>query len=231
MSELAIQVKHVSKEFGVGDAKVSVLRDVSFEVGRGEFVSVMGASGSGKSTLLYLIGTLDRVTGGDIWVNGRNIREMRDAEKSALRRNMVGFVFQFYNLIPNLTVEENILLPAVLDGKRPGQMKGALAQILQTVGLSDRKKHFPRELSGGQQQRTAIARALIGQPDIIFADEPTGNLDSKTGEGVMQLLRSVNRELGKTIVMVTHSVESAACGTRILHIRDGAIVKDERLAH
>jgi putative ABC transport system ATP-binding protein len=230
MSELAIQVKRVSKVFGTGDARVSVLRDISFEIGRGEFVSVMGASGSGKSTLLYLMGTLDHVTGGDIWVNGRNIREMRDAEKSALRRNTIGFVFQFYNLIPNLTVEENILLPAVLDGKRPRQMKEALARILQTVGLSDRRKHLPRELSGGQQQRTAIARALIGQPDIIFADEPTGNLDSKAGEDVMQLLRSVNRELGKTIVMVTHAVESTAHGTRILYIKDGAIIKDERLA-
>lgn len=201
-----------------------VLRDVSLRVMPGEFVSIMGPSGSGKSTLLYILGGLDTPTGGRVLLNGTDISSFGDEKMSGLRRRSIGFVFQFYNLIPNLNVEENIMLPLLLDGQKMERCKDRLDRILDMVGLSDRRRHTPRELSGGQQQRVAIARALIGNPGILFADEPTGNLDTKAGADIMSLLREINRSTGQTIIMVTHSPEAAKSSSRIITVRDGNFV-------
>ena len=173
------------------------------------------------------MGGLDKPTSGSIKINGKELAMMKDLEQSIMRRRQVGFVFQFYNLIPNLTVEENTMLPILLDGKGMKEHSNRLNEILEVVGLSDRRKHTPRELSGGQQQRVAIARALINEPDIILADEPIGNLDTKTGTEIMELLQSISREKGKTIVQVTHSKEAADYGKRIIHVRDGKVWQDE----
>ena len=202
---------------------VEVLKDINLTINEGEFVSIMGPSGSGKSTLLYLIGSLDKPTSGSIKVKGKELAVMGDGEESILRRRTLGFVFQFYNLIPNLDVEENIMLPVLLDGKRLKAYRHRLDEILETVGLTDRRQHTPRELSGGQQQRVAIARALINEPDLILADEPIGNLDTKTGMEIMDLLKRINQEQGKTIVQVTHSMEAAAYSQRIINLRDGKV--------
>jgi putative ABC transport system ATP-binding protein len=170
-----------------------------------------------------MVGGLDKPTRGEIRVNGKELSRMRDHSESHMRRNTIGFVFQFYNLIPTLTVEENILLPVLLDGKKAKNYKEKLDKILKDVGLADKRKYTPKELSGGQQQRAAIARALINEPDIILADEPTGNLDSASGAEIMQLLREINRDKGKTVVMVTHSTEAAGYGQRIINIKDGEV--------
>jgi putative ABC transport system ATP-binding protein len=207
----------------MGKVEVEVLKNINIKIEEGEFVSIMGPSGSGKSTLLYLIGGLDKPSSGKIWIKGRELDGMNDEQESKLRRREMGFIFQFYNLIPNLNIEENIMLPVLLDGKKLKDYKKELDDILETVGLSDRRRHTPRELSGGQQQRVAIARALINQPDIILADEPIGNLDSKTGTEIMELLARINREKGKTIIQVTHSKEAADYGRRIIHVRDGKV--------
>ena len=190
---IAVEGRHIIKNFRVGNTATEVLKDISLQVMQGEFVSIMGPSGSGKSTLLYILGGLDAPTSGHVLLNGTDISRFGDEKMSCIRRQKIGFVFQFYNLIPNLNVEENIMLPLLLDGKKVGGYKKQLEQILEIVGLSDRRRHTPRELSGGQQQRVAIARALIGNPEILFADEPTGNLDSKTGAEIMALLREINR--------------------------------------
>ncbi|HEX2944344.1 MAG TPA: ABC transporter ATP-binding protein [Clostridia bacterium] len=211
------------KTYTMGRVEVEVLKDININIEKGEFVSIMGPSGSGKSTLLYLIGGLDKPTSGTIRINGREMSNMKDEEESRLRRQEIGFIFQFYNLIPNLNVEENIMLPVLLDGKKLKDYKKALDEILDIVGLSDRRRHTPRELSGGQQQRVAIARALINKPEIILADEPIGNLDTRTGMEVMKLLSDINREKGKTIIQVTHSKESAGYGQRIINVRDGKV--------
>ncbi|KNY29428.1 ABC transporter ATP-binding protein [Pseudobacteroides cellulosolvens] len=218
-----IETINLYKTFKLGSMDVEVLKDINVNIEKGEFVSIMGPSGSGKSTLLYLIGSLDKPTSGSIRINGRELAGMKDKEESILRRRQIGFVFQFYNLIPNLTVEENILLPLTLDGKRPGKYKERLERILNDVGLTERRKHTPRELSGGQQQRVAIARALINDPDVILADEPIGNLDSKTGTEIMGLFKKINIEKGKTIVQVTHSMESANYGNRAINLKDGRV--------
>ena len=189
---IAVEGKHIRKDFQLGDSTTRVLKDISLQVARGEFVSIMGPSGSGKSTLLYILGGLDAPTAGSVLLDGMDISHFTDEKMSRLRRQKIGFVFQFYNLIPNLNVEENILLPLLLDGKKAADYQDRLAQLLETVGLSDRRRHTPRELSGGQQQRVAIARALMGSPEILFADEPTGNLDSKTGVEIMALLSEIN---------------------------------------
>ena len=189
-----------------------------------EFVSIMGQSGSGKSTLLYILGGLDTPTSGKVYMNGADISHFNDEKMSIIRRRNIGFVFQFYNLIPNLNVEENIMLPLLLDGKNLKDYKNQLDEILDIVGLTDRRKHTPRELSGGQQQRVAIARALIGKPEILFADEPTGNLDSKTGIEIIDLLNKINRDNGQTIIMVTHSPEAAKSSSRTITVSDGLIV-------
>jgi putative ABC transport system ATP-binding protein len=219
----AVETVNLWKSFQLGEVEVEILRDITITIAKGEFVSIMGPSGSGKSTLLYLIGGLDKPTSGSIRINGKELAKMQDEEESLLRRRDLGFVFQFYNLIPNLTVAENVMLPVLLDGKNLKLEEGKLEQILEDVGLSERRNHTPRELSGGQQQRVAIARALINEPDIILADEPIGNLDSKTGTEIMKLLKRINRERGKTIIQVTHSEEAAAYGDRIIHVRDGKV--------
>lgn len=220
----AIEAVNIRKEFNVGGTANRVLKDLSLEVMQGEFVSIMGQSGSGKSTLLYILGGLDQPTNGKVLMNGTDISHFNDEKMSMIRRRNIGFVFQFYNLIPNLNVEENIMLPLLLDGKKMKAYKEQLDQILEVVGLEDRRKHTPRELSGGQQQRVAIARALIANPEILFADEPTGNLDSKTGAEIMGLLKDINRKIGQTIIMVTHSREAAGCSDRIIKVQDGTIV-------
>ena len=222
----AVEGRHIVKNFRLGDIVTEVLRDVSLQVMPGEFVSIMGPAGSGKSTLLYILGGLDTPTGGRVLLNGTDISSFGDQKMSSLRRRNIGFVFQFYNLIPNLNVEENIMLPLLLDGQKMERCKDRLDRILEMVGLSDRRRHTPRELSGGQQQRVAIARALIGNPGILFADEPTGNLDTKAGTDIMSLLREINRSTGQTIIMVTHSPEAAKSSSRIITVRDGRIVQD-----
>ncbi|QNO14587.1 ABC transporter ATP-binding protein [Alkalicella caledoniensis] len=218
-----IETKEIYKNFKMGIVDVEVLKDINLNVAKGEFVSIMGPSGSGKSTLLYLLGALDKPTSGQILVNGKELSVLKDKEESIMRRKEMGFVFQFYNLIPNLTVEENILVPMLLDGKKVKDYKDKLDEILNIVGLEDRRKYTPRELSGGQQQRVAIARSLINDPDIILADEPIGNLDSKTGTEIMELLQKINVEQGKTVIQVTHSKEAACYGTRLVLMRDGII--------
>ncbi|SES98718.1 putative ABC transport system ATP-binding protein [Natronincola peptidivorans] len=221
--EAIIETIDLHKTFMLGEIPVEVLKDINLTINRGEFVTIMGPSGSGKSTLLYLMGGLDKPTAGKINILGQDIAAMTDKEQSIMRRRDVGFVFQFYNLIPNLTVEDNVLLPILLDGKKIKGYRKKLDEILETVELSDRKSHTPRELSGGQQQRVAIARALINDPDILLADEPTGNLDSKTTEEVMKLLQKINKESGKTIVQVSHSKETAEYGDRIISVKDGRV--------
>jgi len=218
-----IEIKDLNKTYKLGEVGVEVLKDINFTIEKSEFVSIMGPSGSGKSTLLYLIGGLDKPTKGEIFINGKAISTMKDKEESIMRRRDIGFVFQFYNLIPNLNVEENIMLPLLLDGKKMKKYNNELNEILNIVGLEDRRHHTPRELSGGQQQRVAIARALINQPEIILADEPIGNLDSKTGTEIMQLFSKINKEKGKTILQVTHSKESAEYGNRLINVKDGRV--------
>ena len=220
---IAIEGKNIMKDFKIGETTTRVLKNVSLKVLKGEFVSIMGQSGSGKSTLLYILGGLDTPTEGTVSMNGADISRFNDAKMSQIRRQNIGFVFQFYNLIPNLNVEENIMLPLLLDGKKFKDYRKQLDNILEIVGLSDRRKHTPRELSGGQQQRVAIARALISDPEILFADEPTGNLDSKTGAEIMKLLQSINKNSGQTIIMVTHSPEAAKNSSRIITVKDGMI--------
>jgi len=221
--EAIIEAKNLCKTFKLGEIEVEVLRDINLTIESGEFASIMGPSGSGKSTLLYLIGGLDKPTSGSVKIKGSELSVMKDKDQSIMRRRDIGFIFQFYNLIPNLNVEENVMLPVLLDGKSIRNYRDRLDEILEIVGLSDRQKHTPRELSGGQQQRVAIARALINEPDIILADEPIGNLDSQTGTEVMRLLQRINREKGKTIVQVTHSKEAAEYGNRIINVRDGKV--------
>lgn len=223
-NSLAVEAKNIIKEFKIGNTTTRVLKDISLQVMNCEFISIMGQSGSGKSTLLYILGGLDTPTGGKVYINGIDISHLDDDKMSMIRRRKIGFVFQFYNLIPNPNVEENIMLPILLDGKNLKDYKKQLDEILDIVGLCDRRKHTPRELSGGQQQRVAIARALIGKPEILFADEPTGNLDSKTGTEIINLLSKINKESGQTIIMVTHSLEAAKSSSRTITVLDGIIV-------
>lgn len=223
-SHATIEGQNIVKNYRVGTEDMPVLKNISLKITCGEFVSIMGPSGSGKSTLLYILSGLDTPTTGNVLINGRNISQLDDAKKSIMRRRDIGFVFQFYNLIPNLNVEENIMLPVLLDGKDMKKYRSQLNGILDIVGLSNHRKHTPRELSGGQQQRVAIARALINEPDIIFADEPTGNLDSKSGTEIMELLQEINKESNKTIIMVTHSIESAGYSSRTVKVMDGILL-------
>ncbi len=227
MSEVIIETKGLWKSFDLGDEKIHILKDINLTIEKGGFYSIMGPSGSGKSTLLYLLGGLDKPSEGSIKVNGKELMTMKDQEESIMRRRDMGFVFQFYNLIPNLTVEENIMLPILLDGKKLKDYTERLEELLEKVGLTARRKYTPRELSGGQQQRVAIARSLMSNPNLILADEPIGNLDSKTGIEIMELLQRINKEEGKTIVQVTHSRESANYGTHLIVVKDGQISKLE----
>ena len=221
--EKIIEIKDVCKSFGEKGNRTRVLDNISLTVEKGEFISLMGASGSGKSTLLYLIGGLDTPDSGEIFLDGRDISKMRDRELSKLRREGLGFVFQFFNLVQNLTVGDNILLPLIMDGKSPQKYREKLDDILETVGLSDKRGSFPNSLSGGQQQRCAVARAVIYEPKILLADEPTGNLDSRSGGEIMELFSRISREKGVTILMVTHSAECAAYSDRVINLSDGRL--------
>ena len=218
-----IRVAALSKTYRTGSLEVPVLKNIDLTIAGGEFVAIMGPSGSGKSTLLYLIGGLDKPSSGTIRIAGKDLASMNDKAGSILRRRDVGFVFQFYNLVPNLNVEENILLPVLLDGLKAKKNRKRLDELLAIVGLEHRRTHTPRELSSGEQQRVAIARALINEPDIILADEPTGNLDTHAGEKVMALLQTIHRQKKKTIVLVTHSKTAASFAERIIHVRDGQL--------
>ena len=218
-----IKVNEVSKSFGEKENFNLVLDKVSLDIKKGEFVSLMGESGSGKSTLLYIIGGLDKPTEGSVVIDEKDINELKEKEIARFRRQDIGFVFQFYNLVQNLTVEENIMLPVVMDGKKEKDYKDRLDKILKIVGLEDKRKSLPNQLSGGQQQRVSIARAVILNPKVILADEPIGNLDSKSGEEVMKLFKKLNEEENVTILQVTHSEESAKYGDRIIRLKDGRI--------
>ena len=219
-----IEVKHINKIFGKGQGANRVLNDASFTVDRGEFVSLMGASGSGKSTMLYFIGGLDREFEGEIWLDGEEISSMKEKTLSDLRLHKIGFVFQFYNLVQNLNVEDNILLPLMVKGKKRKDLEKDLEEILTITGLTEKRKAMPSELSGGQQQRVAVARAVLGNPELLLADEATGNLDSVSGKEIMNLFKRLNEEKGITVLQVTHSAECAAYGTRTIMIENGSIV-------
>lgn len=219
-----LKVENLTKTYGSGENLVHAVDDVSFSVEKGEFVAIVGASGSGKSTLLHLIGGVDRPTSGKIFVDGNDISKMNDDKLAVFRRRQVGIVYQFYNLIPILTVEENITLPCDLDGR--GVDRERLEMILDSFGLRARRKHLPNQLSGGQQQRTSIARALINNPSLVLADEPTGNLDSKSSEEVMSMLKMCNQRYGQTVIMITHNLDIAKQADRIITISDGKIVEE-----
>lgn len=219
-----LKVENLTKTYGSGENLVHAVDDVSFSVEKGEFVAIVGASGSGKSTLLHLIGGVDRPTSGKIFVDGNDISKMNDDKLAVFRRRQVGIVYQFYNLIPILTVEENITLPCDLDGR--GVDRERLEMILDSFGLRARRKHLPNQLSGGQQQRTSIARALINNPSLVLADEPTGNLDSKSSEEVMSMLKMCNQSYGQTVIMITHNLDISKQADRIITISDGKIVEE-----
>jgi putative ABC transport system ATP-binding protein len=213
----------LSRRYGEGETAVDALRGVSLEIAREKLTAVMGPSGSGKSTLMHLLAGLDRPTAGEVWIDGANVTRLDDTQLTKLRRRHIGFVFQFFNLLPMLTAEENILLPLTLAGTKPDA--GWYVELLDKVGLRERRKHRPSELSGGQQQRVAIARALVSRPTVVFADEPTGNLDSATGGEILELLRGAVDGFGQTTVMVTHDANAAAIADHVLFLADGRIVK------
>ena len=214
----------LTRRYGDGEAAVDALRGVSISVEPGELVAVMGPSGSGKSTLMHLLAALDKPTSGNVAVAGQDVGSLNDRDVTLLRRRHIGFVFQFFNLLPMLTAEENIRLPLSIAGEKPDPE--FFSELLQRVGLTDRKTHRPAELSGGQQQRVAIARALVSKPSVVFADEPTGNLDSQTGHDILELLRSSAMELNQTMVMVTHDAHAAEIADRVLFLADGRIVEE-----
>ena len=219
-----LRVEHLSKIYGAGENQVKALDDVSLSVEKGEFVAIVGASGSGKSTLLHLLGGVDRPTSGKVYINGTDIFAMNDDELAIFRRRQVGIIYQFYNLIPILNVEENMAIPMELDGRKVE--KAQMDDMLMRLGLTERRTHLPNELSGGQQQRTSIGRALITRPSIVLADEPTGNLDSKSGKIVIDALKDINEHMGKTIIMVTHDPQMASYCSRLILLKDGVILED-----
>ncbi len=221
-----IQTENLTKIYGKGEAAVTALDRVSLSVNPGEFVAVMGPSGCGKSTLLHLLGGLDRPTGGNVTIDGKALADMKDDDLAKLRRKRIGFVFQFYNLIPVLNAAENAALPVTLDGVRPADSKKRAVEWLEKFGLGERLKNRPDQLSGGQQQRVAIARALIADPALILADEPTGNLDTRAADEIAALLARVSKEFGRAVVMVTHDPRIAAYANRIIFLKDGAIVDE-----
>lgn len=219
-----LKVENLSKIYGAGETKVVALDNISFSVDKGEFVAVVGASGSGKSTLLHLLGGVDRPTSGKAFIDGKDIYSFNNDKLAIFRRRQVGVIYQFYNLIPILNVEENIILPVSLDNRKVDKKK--LDDLISLLGLNERRTHLPNELSGGQQQKTSIGRALITSPSIILADEPTGNLDSKSSDEVVTLLKKSNQDYKQTIVMITHNMEIAKLADRIIKIEDGKIVKE-----
>jgi putative ABC transport system ATP-binding protein len=220
-----VQANGVSRRYGEGAAAVDALVDVSTGFERGRFTAIMGPSGSGKSTLMHILAGLDTPTAGTVLLDGEAITGLDDGELTKLRREKLGFVFQFFNLLPVLTAEENLVLPLSIAGKKPDE--AWVDQLIRTVGLEDRRTHRPSELSGGQQQRVAVARALVSKPAVVFADEPTGNLDSKASEDVLRLLRQAVDEFGQTVIMVTHDPAAAAHADRLITLRDGRIVHDD----
>ncbi|MGM9979622.1 MAG: ABC transporter ATP-binding protein [Clostridium sp.] len=220
-----LKVENLCKEYGSGDNKVQAIKNMNFTVEKGEFVCIVGASGSGKSTLLHLIGGMDKPTNGRVIIDGEDIYSLDDDKLSAFRRRKVGFIFQSYNLIPVLTAEENINITVLLDNKKPD--KKYIDGLIDTLNLSNRKNHLPNELSGGQQQRVSIARALANNPSLILADEPTGNLDRKNSQEVMELLIATVKKFNKTLILITHDIEIANLADRVIKIEDGEIVSDE----
>ena len=219
-----LKVENLCKQYGKGENKVTALDNVSFTVNKGEFVAIVGASGSGKSTLLHLIGGVDRPTSGKVFIDGKDIYKFNDDELAIFRRRQVGLIYQFYNLIPILNVEENITLPLKLDNRNIDKKR--LDELIKVLGLEERRTHLPNELSGGQQQRTSIGRAMITNPAIILADEPTGNLDSKASDEIVALLKKSNKDYKQTIIMITHNLEIAKVADRIIKIEDGKIVEE-----
>lgn len=220
-----LEVKKLTKIYGKGDITVTALSDVSFKVSKGEFVAIIGASGSGKSTLMNLIGGIDRPTKGSVTIDGLDIYNLSESELAIFRRRNVGMIYQFYNLIPTLTAEENIMLPRLLDNRKSDKQK--LDSILEMIGLSNRSKHLPGELSGGQQQRVSVGRALINDPAFILADEPTGNLDSKSSREIIDLLKLANKRYHQTLLLITHDEKIALQADRIITMSDGQILSDE----
>lgn len=220
-----LKVENLTKIYGKDKTQVVALDHVSFSVEKGEFVAIVGASGSGKSTLLHLMGGVDTPTSGKVYVDGKDIYSLSSDNLAIFRRREVGLIYQFYNLIPILNVEENILLPLELDNRKVDKFE--LNELLKILGLQNRRKHLPNELSGGQQQKTSIGRALITKPAIVLPDEPTGNLDSKSSEEVVELLKKMNKEYKQTIIMITHNLDIAAVADRIITIEDGKIVKEK----
>ena len=217
-----LKVEHLVKQYGKGDNAVLAVNDISFSVEQGEFVAIVGSSGSGKSTLLHLLGGVDRPTSGKVYIQGEDIYSLNSDKIAIFRRRQVGLIYQFYNLIPILNVKENITLPCELDGRTPD--KKELCDLINTLGLKDRVSHLPNQLSGGQQQRVSIGRALINHPAILLADEPTGNLDSRSSDEIVELLKLSNQKYNQTIVMITHNLEIAKIADRILRIEDGGLV-------
>ena len=221
-----LKVENLSKIYGKGENEVKAVDNVSFQVEKGEFVAIISSSGSGKSTLLHLIGGVDRPTSGKVYIDGKDIYKLNNDNLAIFRRRQIGLIYQFYNLIPILNVEENITLPCDLDGQKVNKEK--LAELLKTLGLEKRKNHLPNELSGGQQQRVSIGRAIINSPAIMLADEPTGNLDSKASEEIISLLKLSNKKYNQTVIVITHDEKIALEADRIITIEDGKIIKDER---
>ena len=219
-----LKVENLTKSYGKGEAKVDAIKNINLSINKGEFVAIVGPSGSGKSTLLHLLGGVDKPTSGKVYINDVDIYNLKEKDLSIFRRRNVGLIYQFYNLIPVLSVKENILLPAELDNRKID--KDYLDDLLKTLGLKERANHLPNELSGGQQQRTSIGRAMITNPAIILADEPTGNLDSKSSDEIVDLLKKSNRDYKQTIIMITHNMEIAKIADRIIKIEDGKIVKE-----
>jgi putative ABC transport system ATP-binding protein len=221
-----LEAKQIKKQYQMGEVTVSALGSVNLVVNKGEFVAIMGPSGSGKSTLLHLLGGLDGPSDGEITLAGQPLSKLSDNEITVVRRRKVGFIFQFYNLLPTLTAEENVGLPLLIDGQSLDKHKDKITKLLNLVGLGDRRTHKPDQLSGGQQQRVAIARAFVNDPEIVLADEPTGNLDSKSGTAILELLRKTCDELGATIVMVSHDPRAASFADRVVFLKDGNIVRE-----
>lgn len=221
-----LRVENLTKTYGKGENKIHAVDHVTFSVEKGEFVAVIGSSGSGKSTLLHLLGGVDRPTSGKVFIDGEDIYSLNNDNLAIFRRRQIGLIYQFYNLIPILNVVENICLPCELDGKEVTEER--LAEVIKTLGLDHRKNHLPNELSGGQQQRVSIGRAIINSPAIILADEPTGNLDSKSSEEIISLLKLSNKKFNQTVIVITHDIEIAKKADRVITIEDGKIIKDER---
>lgn len=221
-----LEARQITKQYQMGEVVVHALQDVTFSVNKGEFVAVMGPSGSGKSTLLHLLGGLDEPTSGDIMLAGQSITNLSDDEVTLVRRRKVGFIFQFYNLAPTLTAEENVGLPLLIDGQPVIRLRDKIQQLLGMVGLAERREHKPDQMSGGQQQRVAIARAFVNDPEIVLADEPTGNLDSRSGTAILELLRRSCDEMRQTIVMVTHDPRAASYADRVVFLKDGRIANN-----